>query len=332
MKSILSDILPLIVVQVYEIGKSPDSQKLTEAPLEMALQPSGDRRFWIDLLDPTDSLVEEIESKLQIDIPTRLEMRHRGPGSRIYKTKGAQIFVVSVVAQAETQHPIRTQTTFVITDRILISLRYYDLLAFRTVHQSLETSHRPSQSTTEVFLFLMEQLIDRLADLLEGSASRLDSCNALLSTKSHDHQSFLKQIGHEGDITSKTRESLLSLSRTLVFVTTEPSFLPTDRTQADRLLKDTQTLVDDAAYQINQLTFVLDAALGMISISQNNTIRILSLVAVIFLPPTLLASLWGMNFEFMPELTKPWGYPLALLLMGLSSILPYYYSRWKKWL
>lgn len=320
------------MVKVYRIKNGTAGQPLTHTDLLEALRPKDQHSYWIDLVNPSSSVVDQIESTLKIDIPTREEMQSRGPGSRIYRDQGAHVFVVSVVAHAQSQHPVRTQATFVLTDHILISLRYHDLLAFETVHRSLETSHRTVVSTSEVFLFLIEQLLDRLADLLELSASRLDSCNALLASATSDYQKVLVQIGHEGDLTSKVRESLLSLSRTLVFVSTEPSFLPTDQSQAHRLLKDTQTLVDDAAYQVNQLTFALDATLGLINIAQNNTIKILSVVAVIFLPPTLLASIWGMNFDVMPELRAPWGYPLALGLIALSALLPFGFSRLKRWL
>jgi magnesium transporter len=149
------------------------------------------------------------------------------------------------------------------------------------------------------------------------------------------YNDILKKIGGKGDLTSKVRESLVSIGRLLLFLANEAEGMrwPKDiRLQLVSMQRDVQSLSDHASYLGNKITFLLDAMLGVMSVEQNNIIKIFSIAAVVLLPPTLVATIYGMNFKNMPELSWEYGYPMAILLMILAALLPYYWFKWKKWL
>ncbi len=146
---------------------------------------------------------------------------------------------------------------------------------------------------------------------------------------------MLKALGRKGDLTSKVRESLVSIGRLLLFLSHEADTMkwPKEaRAQLQSMQRDVVSLTDHASYLGNKITFLLDAMLGVVNIQQNDIIKIFSVAAVVFMPPTLIASIYGMNFKHMPELDWPVGYPIALVVMILAAILPYLYFKWRKWL
>ena len=142
-------------------------------------------------------------------------------------------------------------------------------------------------------------------------------------------------IGRKGDLTSKVRESLVSIGRLVTFVTAEADGVKWSkemRAQLKTMQRDVASLTDHASYLSNKITFVLDAMLGVVNLEQNNIIKLFSVMAVVLMPPTLIASIYGMNFKVMPELEWEYGYPLAVLMMLFAAILPYFIFKWKKWL
>jgi magnesium transporter len=151
---------------------------------------------------------------------------------------------------------------------------------------------------------------------------------------SRDFQKILSRLGRAGDLASKVRESLVSLGRLLAFAIqgTQARGRKTGSARLKTIGRDVASLSDYAAFLNNKVGFLLDATLGMINIEQNAIIKIFSVAAVVFLPPTLIASIYGMNFAHMPELGWPLGYPLALALMVVSAILPYLYFKRRGWL
>ncbi|MCC7348536.1 MAG: magnesium transporter, partial [Variibacter sp.] len=152
-------------------------------------------------------------------------------------------------------------------------------------------------------------------------------------TLTYNH--IMRTIGRKGDLASKVRESLVSIGRLVLFLANEADGMkwPKEmRAQLKVMQRDVQSLSDHATYQLNKITFLLDAVLGMVSIEQNNIIKIFSVAAVGLMPPTLIASIYGMNFKKMPELDWVFGYPFAILLMIVAALLPYLYFKWRRWL
>ncbi len=187
---------------------------------------------------------------------------------------------------------------------------------------------------------LLDAVIDREADLLERIGLEVDGVSRDIFDPSDGravaaYKTMLKTIGSKGDLTSKVRESLVSIGRLLLFLANEAEGMrwPKDvRLQLISMQRDVQSLSDHATYLSNKITFLLDALLGVVTLEQNNVIKIFSIAAVVLLPPTLVATVYGMNFKNMPELEWQYGYPLALGMMLIAAIVPYYLFKWKKWL
>ena len=191
---------------------------------------------------------------------------------------------------------------------------------------------------------LIEALIDRMADALERLGNEIDVISREVfrskvdkaTKKTRNLQSFIEQIGRKGDFLTMVRESLVSISRLVAYhvaVESGDRKLTKETRQRIKLIqRDAASLGEHASFMANKINFLLDATLGLINLEQNQIIKIFSVAAVVFLPPTLVASIYGMNFDFMPELQLTLGYPLAIVLMVLSAILPFVYFKRRGWL
>ena len=189
---------------------------------------------------------------------------------------------------------------------------------------------------------LIETIVDRMADFIERIQGEVDTLSHSIfemkggtASRQRRFDVILKSIGREGELTSRARESAHSLGRLLTFLTQVANERKEDKLLKARIrtaARDVVSLADHVSYLSNKIVFLLDATLGMINIQQNDIIKIFSIAAVVFLPPTLVASAYGMNFEVMPELKWVLGYPFAILLMVVSAVLPYLYFKSKGWL
>src|SRR5438034_10509351 len=189
---------------------------------------------------------------------------------------------------------------------------------------------------------LPDAAIDRCADILERIGSDVDQVSHDIfepESERHGHakqySQILIEIGRKGDLTSKVRESLVSIGRVVAFMSAVMEgvkWTKDMREQLKTMQRDVASLTDHASYLSNKITFVLDAMLGVVNLEQNNIIKLFSVMAVVLMPPTLIASIYGMNFQAMPELEWAHGYPYALVLMLAAAIVPYYIFKLKKWL
>jgi magnesium transporter len=262
--------------------------------------------------------------------------------SRLYTEHHARFMTATLMCNSDTLTPKTTAVTFILARHRLVTVRYDEPRPFMLVANKL-TRSCPKDATGEtVLLELLDAVIDREADLLERIGLEIDQVshdifnpNGRGPEQGQTYTDTLKVIGTKGDLTSKVRESLVSLGRLLLFLANEAEgmrWLKDVRLQLMSMQRDVQSLSDHATYLSNKITFLLDALLGVVTLEQNNVIKIFSVAAVVLLPPTLVATLYGMNFKHMPELEWQYGYPLALALMVLSAVVPYYFFKWKKWL
>jgi magnesium transporter len=205
----------------------------------------------------------------------------------------------------------------------------------------VERSPAACTSSASLLAGLLEAFVERIADVLEKVQAELDAVSQTIFPRSdgeapsnRDLQGMIQKIGMNGDLVSKARESLVSFQRLLMYVqqVTNVTLSQDQRGRFKSTLRDVQSLSDHASFLNGKTQFLLDAVLGLINLEQNNIIKIFSVVAVMFLPPTLIASIYGMNFHFMPELDKHWGYPMALVAMVASAVVPYLYFRRRGWL
>jgi magnesium transporter len=231
--------------------------------------------------------------------------------------------------------------SFVLTHDKLMTIRYIDPQPFRTFAARVTRGSAHPQRAELVLMSLLDVIIDRMADVLERAGADIEAISrdifqpaAGKVLQSKDFQEVLRRLGRKHDLTGKMRESLLSFARVLSFLTPAMDGKPNKdvRTHIKTLTRDVRSLQDHTSFLGGKLNYLLDATLGLINIDQNNIIKIMSVAAIVFLPPTLCASIWGMNFEGMPELHTVWGYPLALVMIVISGILPYLWFKRRGWL
>jgi magnesium transporter len=293
--------------------------------------------IWIDLLSPTKAEEKIVEKVLGLDVPTRDEMREIEVSSRLYEDDGVLYMTATMLAQADSDAPKYDAVTFVLTPKQLITVRYIEPQTFELFIGKL-SKHHPT-SAGHLLLDLLDVAIDRLADILEYIGHSLDEYSKnIFDPQAHfqnrDYQVMMRRIGITGDLITKGRESLLSFNRVISFFGPLDACkkIPGSHSRIITFGKDITSLSDHATFLSSKINFLLDATLGLINIEQNNIIKIFSVAAVIFLPPTLIASIYGMNFHDMPELNWRFGYIMAVCLMLLSAWLPYRYFKQRKWL
>lgn len=293
------------------------------------------RPVWIDLLEPSPEEERQVEASLGIDVPTHEEMQEIEASSRLYVEDGALFMTVSVLHKATTDAPESSAVTFILAKDTLVTLRYADPLPFQTLTRKIERSPGLGGGSAESILMgLLEQIVDRLADIMEACVADLEAISREVFGEDggHNHKNVLRRVGRVGDLATKAKESLLSLNRMVLFLTAQPQIGKETRTRLKTLSRDVLSITEHATFVASKVTFLLDATLGLINIEQNNIIKIFSVAAVAFLPPTLIASIYGMNFRALPELEWTFGYPMALGLMVLSAVLPILYFKRKGWL
>jgi magnesium transporter len=277
-----------------------------------------------------------------VAIPTREEMQEIEISSRLYIENGARYMTATLMSQSDTPSPTITPVSFILAGQRLVTVRYSEPRPFAMTRHKLARFCPANVSGQAVLMDLLDAVIDRNADILERIGAEVDQVSRRVFEQrrnrggsSRIYQGILFTIGRKGDLCSKVRESLVSIGRLVLFLAHEDESTrwPKEmRAQLKTMQRDVQSLSDHTTFLTNSITFLLDAMLGLVSIEQNNIIKLFSVVAVVMMPPTLVASIYGMNFEFMPELKTVYGYPVALIMMVVSAILPYMYFKWKKWL
>ncbi|MER8966259.1 magnesium/cobalt transporter CorA [Mesorhizobium sp. M0184] len=304
---------------------------------------NSDTVVWVDLFNPTKEEETTIETWLGVAVPTREEMEEIEISSRLYVEDGAYFMTAILPAQTEVNDPLMSPVTFVLAGSRLITVRYHEPKAFKTFPLRAEKVATGCTSGDTILIGLLEAIVDRLADILERAGRDVEAISrdifearsTKVSKRNRDFQELLKGIGRKEDLASSIRDSLISLQRLAGFLahaSTQSRMSKDTRARIKTLSRDVLSLADHATFLSQKISFLLDATLGMISIEQNAIIKIFSVAAVIFLPPTLVASIYGMNFDIIPELKWHFGYPFAIGMMVLSAILPFWYFRRRGWL
>jgi magnesium transporter len=308
---------------------------------------------WIDLVEPSHEEEVQVETALDIDIPTRGELAEIEASSRLYQEDGAAFMTANLIRRGDDERPESSPVTFIITGNKLITIRYHHPQAFPVYVKQAMRPQATAMTGWGVLISLLEAVVDRAADHLERVGAIVDETSKQVfdtsfvnrearknrrRKKPKNLEDLLGKVGEEGDFNSKMRESLVSIGRMVAFIqaiidqTKLTREMKENRARIKILQRDIQSLADHGSFLSNKISFLLDAVLGMISIQQNGIIKIFSVAAVVFLPPTLVASMYGMNFTHMPELKWIYGYPWAIGLMLLSAALPFLYFKRKGWL
>ena len=301
------------------------------------------RASWIDLLEPSREEEEMVERLIGTNVPTRAEMLEIEPSSRLYETKGAAFMTMSVLYGVHGHKPATDPISFILTDKQLITVRYVDPAPFVAFadHGSMDRTLLKDGLT--VLTRLLEAIVDRLADEFEDAGRELEAIsNQIFERKTRrerrkpelHYEALMLRIGAVGRLIARARESSVSTGRMLSFLSVleRVADQPTERRHVHSITEDLRALDDHSNFLAENLNFLLDASLGMIALEQNRVMKIFSVVAVVLMPPTLIAGIYGMNFKHMPELEWLVGYPLALGLILASAIIPYWLARRSGWL
>ncbi|MBC2602277.1 magnesium transporter CorA family protein [Puniceicoccus vermicola] len=325
---------------IYELstGKTITNEKFQESDHDQ-------EPLWVDLFQPTETEIELWNERLGLDLPTRPEMEEIESTSRLYVEDHALFMTATVLSNSDEPGGIRTTpVTFVLGEKILVTMRFVDNQPFRQFIRNLERRPGTRSTPAHTLSALLDSIVDRLADILERVGTECDRLSSEIfrsdteKRKANQQSELLKELlrrtGQNGETIAKSRESLMTINRIIVYFLESIKNLGLDSLvpHVKGIGRDVQSLSDHANYLDGKVAFLLDAILGLINIEQNQIIKIFSIAAVIFLPPTVVASIYGMNFSIMPELRQEWGYPFALSLMVVSAILPFVYFRRKGWI
>jgi magnesium transporter len=303
-------------------------------------EPLPAETVWIDLVGPTPDEERRVEALLGVEVPTREEMQEIEVSSRLYQENGVLYMTATVLCKSQSERPEATAVSFILAGDRLVTVRYAEPQPFTLFSARCQRAPGAYARGDTVLAGLLDALIDRIADVLEHIGLEVDDISHEIfehssKTGRGDFQDILRRLGLRGDLTSKVRESLVGVGRLLIFLSQASTAQKIGKDLRNRLRtmsRDVRSLTDHASFLSGKINFLLDATLGMINIEQNAIIKIFSVVAVVFLPPTLIASIYGMNFGYIPELHWTFGYPLALLLMLASAITPYLYFKRRGWL
>jgi magnesium transporter len=306
------------------------------------LIPVDDTTVWFDLINPTVEEEAWVEQVTGIDVPTREDVREIEASNRFYEENGAVYMTAFIVYKIEDPTPLSSTVTFILVGNRLVTVRYCEPKAFPIFVQRAEKGVTACNTGPAIMMGLVETLIQRKADLIERIQDAVDKlAQSIFNLNSKRRDStrrfdvLLRNTGKEGDVVSRALESATSLDRLLHYfqnVGHQRAFDPKIIQRIDIAQKDITSLNDHIRFLTTRIGFLLEATLGMISTEQNQIIKLFSVMAVMLMPPTLVASVYGMNFKHMPELEWPWGYPMALGLMLISAIIPFIYFKRKGWL
>jgi magnesium transporter len=299
---------------------------------------------WYDLRDPTAEERGMVEAALGLSLPTREEMGEIEISSRLYQEDGGEFMTVTGLAGLDMDAPMKDPITFIMKGEALVTIRHANPRPFEVFLARAQKPGGPPAGTGEqVMLGILEAMIDRLADAMELAGDEVDALSREIFGKGGDLrrqtrnlEGLIGRIGRKGDLLTMARESLVSITRMSAYhaaLDTEGRKPAKDvRARVKLIQRDVASLSDHATFLSAKINFMLDATLGLINLEQAKTIKIFSVAAVIFLPPTLVASIYGMNFEHMPELQWRFGYVWALVLMAVAAGVPYLFFKKRGWL
>ena len=298
--------------------------------------------FWVDLLEPTPEEDAFVDQLLDLDMPTREEMKEIEMTSRLYREGASRYMTANVLVKADSEAPESSEITFILTGSRLVTLRFADPKPF--VNFAAQILRKNVEMNRDgAFVGLLEAIVDRQADILEKIGLELDGISGSIFSppesgkriEERQLKDTLRAIGLRGDLIAKEREALVSLGRLITFAGQEDFDAPRDNLLYPRLKplgRDLHSLTEYANFLSSKINFMLDATLGFINIEQNAIIKIFSVAAVVFLPPTLVASIYGMNLKLYPDDTWAHGFEFAIVMMIVSALLPYWFFKRKGWL
>jgi magnesium transporter len=304
-----------------------------------------DSATWVDLEEPTTDEEALVERCIRMDVPTEDEMAEIEPSSRLYEQGGALYMTVSVLYGVQEDDPRTAPISFVLTDNRLVTVRYATPKPIRAFSEHARRDTELVRDAPTALIRMLDAIIDRLADELENVSREIQEISSHIFHKDLEDRripaamltALLTRIGRVQTLLTKIRYSAVSTMRMLSFLTGsnrlhEGAKSAELRNHVVSMTTDVTSLSEHATFLADNLQFLLDASLGLISIEQNAAMKLFSWTAVVFLPPTLIAGIFGMNFHYMPELSWRYGFPLSLGLMIACAVGPYLIFKRRGWI
>ena len=287
--------------------------------------------LWIDLLSPTIKEQKAVENFLEINLQTRQQVEEIESSSKYSETENAIIcnsnfFIPN--PEAFSIEPV----SFIITEGVLVSVRTSEFRTFTESAKRLQMNYRAYSTGYHLLISILEVRIDFDADLVEALAKNIATLSKNMNLSEHIDKETLKQISHMQENTMLIRENIFDRQRILSGILRSERFPNDIYPKLQLMIKDVNSLINHADFSSERLDYMQDTALGLINLEQSNVTKIFTVAALFFMPPTMIASIYGMNFESIQELRWQYGYEFALGLMVLVSALTYLFFRWKKWL
>jgi magnesium transporter len=307
-----------------------------------ASAPTLSEGVWLELLDPSDDERRQVEQATQLRLPTKADLDEIESSSRVFTEGDVAYLSTPVLTTTDCMKGGVTSIGFVLSASKLVTLGFAPVTAFASVAKRLGSAGAVSARST--FFMLLEEIVEDMADALEHASAELESVSraAFHVDPPQKHRSAhtgdklratLRKLGRMADGLSHVRDSLLGLGRIATFAHDRGhSSDAEDLARCHAIQGDLASLSDYQGQLLNKVQLLLDATLGFINIEQNDVVKTLTIVSVVGVPPVVIAGVYGMNFQHMPELSWTFGYPLALGLMVVSALLPLVWFKWRGWL
>ena len=305
--------------------------KSTAIETELLGSIDSGRIVWIDMISPSPGQITAVEESLKLELPTRQETEEIEYSARFWEDEHHITINTYFLLRQDNNGYVNETVSFTLHDQFLVTIRFSELRIFTEFARKLVLAPSAFYDGAHVLAGIIEQRVELDADILEGLAKEIVSASRHNLKSIADRDSFLAYITSFEDMNMTIRENLIDKQRILSALL-KSRRIPEDlHREFTTMIKDVNSLVITANFNFERLDFLQDLFLNHLSVEQNKVIKIFTVMSVIFLPPTLIASIYGMNFKFLPELEWQLGYPLALFLMIASGVLPIYIFKKKGW-
>lgn len=292
-----------------------------------------ERTLWVDLQNPTPAEIKSVEEKFDVDFLSQQEQLEIESSSRYIEEDDFMIANSNFLVPDEDQRYVTVPVSFLLKDDTLFTYRNADLKSFADTVKRIKSRRAMFSDGAQILIYIFESRIDYDADLVEMVSSEIKAINKMLDLEGSLDREMLLNINDYQELTMSIRENVVDKQRVIsAMIRSDGWFNETEQVRLRTLIKDINSLIDHTNFIFERLEFLQNTYLGLIDLEQNRVVKIFTVVSLVFLPPTLLASIWGMNFDNMPELHLSFGYPLALALIVSSSLLTLYIFRRKNWL
>lgn len=315
--------ITIYLKQYNKIVRNPDPKMFEEWGYDDIL--------WIDLLDPTLKESKEIENFLEISLQTRQQVEEIETSSKYFETENALFSNANFFVH--TPEGFRVEpVSFVVSEGVLITVRNSDFRTFTEAEKRLQMNYRAYPTGYHLLISILEVRIDADADIVESVSKQIATLSSVITNADKVSQDEIKNINKLQENTMLIREVIFDRQRILSGILKSERFPNDVYPRLQLMIRDVNSIISHADFSFERLDFLRENALGLINIELNNTTKIFTMASVIFMPATLIASIYGMNFDFMPELSWKFGYPFAIGLMLAISFFMYRFFKHKKWL